>query len=55
MRLRNTTSKPDFAATSATPEPMMPEPTTPIRFMFVFVPMLVPTSTDPSDDKVTAR
>ena len=41
MRLRSTTSKPDFAATSATPEPMIPEPTTPIRLMLMmFAPVI---------------
>ena len=33
LRERSTTSNPDFAATSAMPEPMMPEPRIPTRWI----------------------
>ena len=39
VRLRSTTSKPHLAATSATPAPMIPEPTTPIRFTPITSPL----------------
>ena len=43
VRLRSTTSKPDAAATSATPAPMIPEPTTPMRLTAIaHVPLWVP-------------
>ncbi len=35
VRLRSTTSKPAAAATSATPAPMIPEPTTPTRLIAI--------------------
>jgi hypothetical protein len=34
-RLRSTTSNPAFAATSAMPEPMIPEPTIPTRLTVI--------------------
>ena len=41
-RLRSTTSYPLLAATSAMPEPMIPEPTMPTRFTAMMSPIRVP-------------